>query len=95
MAYASVGNPQILRLYEGERPELARSHHQTEEPNRAFSGEVDPVHRRQCVTRQDESRFHIKGNGSCLRHRDHDPFEAAPTRCLDGRVVDRERLHST
>src|SRR5215210_867777 len=31
---------------------------------RAFSGEVDPVHRRICVENKDESRFHVNGNGS-------------------------------
>jgi hypothetical protein len=31
---------------------------------RAFSGEVDPVHRRKCVKEQEESRFHVNGNGS-------------------------------
>src|SRR4051794_33283856 len=30
---------------------------------RAFSGEVDAVHRRKCVRHKDESRFHLIGNG--------------------------------
>jgi hypothetical protein len=28
-----------------------------------FSGEMDPVHRRECVAAQEESRFHVNGNG--------------------------------
>jgi hypothetical protein len=31
---------------------------------RAFSSEVDPVHRRKCVENKGESRFHVSGNGS-------------------------------
>ena len=34
---------------------------------RTISGEVDPVHRRNCVGRRDESRFHSNGNG-CRRN---------------------------
>src|SRR6476661_4173306 len=33
---------------------------------RAFSGEVDPVHRRKCVGNKDESRFRANGNGSSV-----------------------------
>ena len=41
-----------------------RVHHQIpDQTPRAFSGEVDPVQRRKCVRYQDESRFHLNGNG--------------------------------
>jgi hypothetical protein len=32
--------------------------------SKAVSGEVNPIHRRKCVTRKEESRFHVNKNGS-------------------------------